>query len=944
MTSSADPRTLAAASILEECGNGAVAVSKPIRAGMTTSAVLASRESGKRLLCVAPTTRILKETVEAASDGEAVRVPGNHECPLLAEEIEAFPVLADLPLSLPDCSKCPGYDGCAITEILRRPDFDVAALTYAKVQAMMLSGAKTSKKIRQILGKADYVLLDEAHLLGFGSVPSVPVGPLPEVPEGFKGLSKVRGLWLDLLARHGEAIAELQEKANNGVASQHLSRHAPIPDPLTWRALSGAWSELRKLAKSGEMDRADLLRLRDAIEILSFPWGTLHYVSEDEGRAGSVVISGSHGKGERAISEFLHNVVPFAGHVYTSGTLIEPHEGYFAELSGKPVRPVMFPDIKRASERVTLIPDCWSLNAGGFSRKLPAIIDQIRQISEREKEPIYCLCPNVAKAGVLRKKLKEAGIAGVLVDYYRSDKSIGVARTERICIAVGLAELPSNALDPLARGKDEYERWLDSRRLRVLAVHAATWQSINRVRDPNGVTPSRVYMIGVRLDEVRELARWGPRREATVREVRTGKTPSGRPWRTVNFSIEVEEEIEHCNIFGEDMKGTHSEKRSIAEMVEKIELYDEERINSENHSFLPMILYREKGAKLGIYNFPTIESEINTTASTLYRMFCHRDEVYAQQFKDPSGRWGFSKVLDYIRRETVIDHIKGKKTIGVYEIGLDDDVIWGCFDVDSHGEGETGEAARDKVRSICDVLEVYGVPFMLEASGSPGSYHIWIFFKRTRTYNAYRFMRQVAREAKVKGIEIWPKQKKLDKNGKFGNLVKMPICLHNKTGARSAFLDAETFEPLEGLILVPGRVVLLEIPELSGDKLAMPKARKAKAAEESGASCGSGSLDYCMVRALAEGDPLTGGEGHLLRLAIATKAANIGMPPEEAALLFKDQPDFDYDLSLKKCREPAEYGYSPWSCEKLRDSCGELVTRWCGSCPFASPRLRGVVL
>jgi hypothetical protein len=861
---------------------------------------------------------------------------------LLAEEIAEFPILKDLPLTLPDCEKCPGNGGCSITEILRWPDFGAASLTYAKVQALMLSGAKTSKKIRQILGKADYVLLDEAHVLGFGSVPSCPIGPLPEVPEEFKVLSKIRAGWVDLLAQHADVIAELQEKAVNGATWQHLSRTAYISEPLSWKALSGAWSELRKLAKSGEMDRAELLRLRDAIGVLSYPWATIHYVSEDEGRAGAVVISGSHGKGERALWEFLHNVVPYAGHVYVSGTLIEPHDDYFSELSGKAARTVVFPDIKRASERVTLIPDCWSLNAGGFRRKLPAIIDQIRQIAEREREPIYCLCPNVAKAGVLRAKLKEAGVPGVLVDYYRSDLSIGVARSERVCIAVGLAELPSNALDPLARGRDEDGRWLDSRRLRMQAVHAATWQSINRVRDPEGVTPSRVYLIGVRVAEVRELARWGPGRRAVPGAIRDGKTPSGQAWRSVDFKIEVEEEIEHCNIFGEDVKGDHSEKRSLAEMVEKIELYDEERINSENHSFLPIILYREKGVKLGIYNFPSNENELDITTSTLYLLFCHRDEVYAQQFKDSSGKWGFSKVLDDIRRETVSDHIKGKHTIGVYEIGLDDDVIWGCFDVDSHNEGETAEAAMEKVRALCDVLEVYGVPYLLEASGSPGSYHIWIFFKRTRTYNAYRFMKQVASEAKVKGIEIWPKQKKLDKNGKFGNLVKLPICLHNKTGARSAFLDADTFEPLEGEIRFPGRVVLLEIPELTGDAKAMPKARRATA-EESGASCGSRSLDYCMARALAEGSPLEGGEGHNLRVAIAAKAANIGMSPEEAALLFKDQPDYNFDISLKKCREPAEYGYSPWSCATLRDKCGDHVTRWCPTCPFVSPRPRGVV-
>lgn len=940
---SADPRTKAARSILEDCGNGAVAVSKPVRGGFTTSAVYAAEEMGKRLLCIAPTTRILKETVGAASGGEAVRVPGNVECLLLTEEIREFPILADLPLSLPDCSKCPGYDGCAITEILRRPDFEVAALTYAKVQALMLSPSKTSKKIKAILQKADYVLLDEAHTLGFGSVPSCPVGPLPEVPEEFKTLEKIRVLWGELLARHAEVIAELQVKATNGAASQYLSRTAYIPDPLTWKALSGAWSELRKLAKSGEMGRADLLRLRDAIEILSFPWGALHYVSEAEGRAGSVVISGSHGKGERAISEFLHNVVPYAGHVFVSGTLAEPHGGYFAELSGKPVRPVVFPDIKRASERVTLIPDTWKLGSRGFKRALPSIIDQIRQISEREREPIYCLCQSVAKAGVLRSKLREAGVSGVLVDYYRSDMSIGVARSERICIAVGLAEIPANALDPLARGEDEIARWTDSKRLRELAVHAATWQSVNRVRDPEGVTPSWVYLIGVRADEVRELARWGPGRNVIVGNVGEKTTNSGRPYRSASLRVVVDEEVERCNILGEDMKGRRSDLRRLPEMVEKIELYDEGLINSENHYILPIHINRLNVAILGIYNFPTIESEIHTTATTLYRAFCHRAEVYAQQFKDSSGHWGFSKMLEDIRLETLIDHVTGKKTIGVYEIGLDDDVTWGCFDVDSHEAGDDGTAAREKVRSICDVLEVYGVPYLLEASGSKGSYHVWVFFKRTRTYNAYRFMRQVASEAKVKGIEIWPKQKKLDKNGKFGNLVKLPICLHNKTGARSAFIDVDTFEPLEGLILVPGRVVLLEIPELTGDAQAMPKARRSPA-EESGAVCGSGSLDHCMVRALAEGEPLTGGEGHSLRMAIATKAANIGMPPEEAAMLFSGQPDFDFDKSLAKCQEPARYGYSSWSCAKLRDSCGEFVTRWCPTCPFAGPRLRGVVL
>lgn len=932
---STDPRTKTAAAILEAVGSGAVAVSKPIRAGLTTSSVLAAREMGKRIICIAPTTRILNETVARASGGRAVRVPGNHECPILAEEIAEFPILKDLPLSLPDCEKCPGNGGCAITEILRRPDFGEAALTYAKVQALMLSESKLARRIRATLQKADSVLLDECHTLGFGGVPSVPVGPLPEVPGGFRALEKVRGLWVDVLTRHGEKVEEVAEAAaSGGPSSRHLSRHADVPDPLTWKAISAAWSELRKLAKSGEMERADLLRLRDAIEILSFPWAVVHFVTEDEGRGGRVWISGSRGRGERAISRFLQRVLPYAGHIYASGTLIEPHGGYFAELSGKPVSRAIFPDVKRASERVTLIPDTWKLGSRGFKRALPSIIDQIRQISEREREPIYCLCQSVAKAGVLRSKLREAGVSGVLVDYYRSDMSIGVARSERICIAVGLAEIPANALDPLARGEDEIARWTDSKRLRELAVHAATWQSINRVRDPEGVTPSRVYLIGVRADDVRELARWGPGRDVIVGNVEEKTTNSGRPYRSASLRVVVDKEVEHCNILGEDVKGRRSDLRRLPEMVEKIELYDENSIKRKNHYILPIYYNRLNVAKFTFYNFPSNKSEFESNATSLYNLFISRDDTYGQQLKEG----GYARIRGYLRFDALMDHVEGRKTAGCYVINPDDVVLWGCFDVDSHEAGDDGTAAREKVRSLVDVLEVYGVPSVLEASGSPGSYHLWVLFKRTRTYNAYRFMRQVASEAKVKGIEIFPKQKKVS-GDRYGNLVKLPVGINQKNGARSAFIDAETFEPLEGLILVPGRVCLLDLPDPAGEVKAMPKARRVTA-EEPGAI--SGGLDHCMVQALAAGADLSETPGHLLRVAIATKAAFIGMSPAETAELFSGLPGFDRELSLEKAEEIGGRGYSPWSCEKLRDSCGEVVTRWCSSCPFAGAALRGV--
>ena len=227
---------------------------------------------------------------------------------------------------------------------------------------------------------------------------------------------------------------------------------------------------------------------------------------------------------------------------------------------------------------------------------------------------------------------------------------------------------------------------------------------------------------------------------------------------------------------------------------------------------------------------------------------------------------------------------------------------------------------------------------MLEASGSIDSYHLWIFFSKTSTYIAHRFIRQINSEAGVE-CEAWPKQKKLDKNSKFGNLVKLPVCFHNRSESRSAFIDADTFEPLEGPIYHPGLVHLLEIPGLSESKShGMPRVFS-KRDSKSGIRPNN-VLDYCMRKALDDGLPLEGSEGHLLRHAIAVKAQKIGLTAEEATQLFQGQKDYDHDFSLLKVQEIWSRDYFPWSCEKLQDQCGKLVKGYCQSCPFN--RLDGV--
>ena len=910
--------------------SGSCAVSKPVRAGMTTSTVFACERLGLPLLILAPTVRILTETVSKASSN-AVRIPGNSECKLIEPDLKKNPILAQLPLILSDCETCHEFEKCEVPAILRAKDPGLMGMTYAKLEAIMLSSGGSANEILKKISRAKVVLLDESHILALPPAVSVRAFATLKIPDKYTALERIHQSWQDFCLNYALAIQELLEQAKEGHSSKHLSKSLFNVTTLKWSELKPAWVQLRELAVAHELPDAEILMLRDIITIMSTDQSSIGYISENEGESGGVYVSAGQGRKYRAIKEFLTINARHAKLLFVSGTLFEPRPGYFSELAGREIKNVIFPDLRNATEKLTLITDSWTLGSRNFAEKLPVILKRIKAIAEREKQPIYLIAQNAHKASRLRKEIAKLGLKGISVDYYRSYHSLGVERTERICIAVGLAETPVNVCDAQARGNDPNEKWLDSRRLRRQEVDAATWQAVNRVKDPDGKIESRVYFIGCRLDRVLQVATWGTNRNLVVKSIKERKGSNGETIKVLVFEVEVDEKIERPKIYAEQKNATKSERRSVKDLIESVELYEHKLINSEKHDISSIHVYRENVAKLRIYNIPQNENEVDLTSKALYSMFVNRTDCYALQFQNStSGKWGFSKVLSSITEDKIKQHVKGEVTLGVYEIGLNDTVTWCCDDIDSHS-GETD--AREKVARLVTICRKYGIPFLLEASGSIDSYHLWILLSKTSTYNAFRFIRQLNADAKV-DCECWPKQKSLkDKNGKFGNLVKLPVCYHNKSKSLSAFLDADTFEPLEGLIQHPGLVHLLEIPDLSeSSSEGMPKVSSQHEGKRK--TCSSNALDYCMQRVLEDKISLDGSEGHLFRLAIAVKAQHIGLTAEEVAQLFQSQEDYDHDFSLNKVLETWGYNYFPWSCDSLRDKCGKLVRGYCPSCPF----------
>jgi hypothetical protein len=666
---SRDERLVLAASAL--IGKGSCAVAKPVRAGFTTSAIMACEEKGWRLLVLAPTNRILKETVSKAS-GTAIRVPGNNECHQLQAAIIKNPVLKQLPLPLPDCDKCTLSKRCPVLEIIRVKDFNTAGLTYAKLEALMLSRSERSNKILDKLKRAEVVLMDEAHILSLPSATSVKAYVKLKIPSGFRALSRVHDTWLTLCQSQGTIIQNLMSKAAQGHASQYLAQPVHNPQELTWQRLKSAWGQLRDLAISQETISKDtIMKLRDIINILGSEEITLNYISEDEGRSGSIYISSGQNRLNRTLSRFLQVRAKKAKHIYVSGTIIEAYKGHLTEISGQEVKSAIFPDIRNATKKMILIPDRWKLTSWNFDKMLPRIMSTIKAIAEREKQPIYLLASSVQNAKILKEEVDKLGTMDITVDYYRSDRSMGVERSERVCISVGMAEIPANACDVIAKGNNPDERWLHSRKLRRQSVDTATWQAVNRVRDPEGKVESRVYFIGCRDEQVRQVATWGTDRQIVVKKIKKTRGSNGKTIRTPIMDVEVDQPIETPRIIAEDKNKGRRSRHSVSDYV--VTVYPGNYINFQKPASSSTNVYRANGREVEIYNYSSDESQVDQTTGALCSWFVNRSDCYAvQKQNSKTGKWEYHTVKAPITEDLVRRHIGGGVTIGVYQINLDD--------------------------------------------------------------------------------------------------------------------------------------------------------------------------------------------------------------------------------------------------------------------------------
>lgn len=216
-----------------------------------------------------------------------------------------------------------------------------------------------------------------------------------------------------------------------------------------------------------------------------------------------------------------------------------------------------------------------------------------------------------------------------------------------------------------------------------------------------------------------------------------------------------------------------------------------------------------------------IQSGVKLSTSekiALFRsLFRGREDVYAQRWESPDGRFGYSPRTDRdwqayyaakpedrkrVDRETrknipltdeaVHAHLAGKQTLGVYPLLLDETCWFLAVDFDKKTWREDASAFLTTCRAL-------NVPSALERSRSGNGAHIWIFFDRpvpagvARRLGSLILTRTMERRHQL-GLDsydrLFPNQDTMPKGG-FGNLIAMPLQKVPRDSGFTEFLDDE---------------------------------------------------------------------------------------------------------------------------------------------------------
>jgi hypothetical protein len=190
------------------------------------------------------------------------------------------------------------------------------------------------------------------------------------------------------------------------------------------------------------------------------------------------------------------------------------------------------------------------------------------------------------------------------------------------------------------------------------------------------------------------------------------------------------------------------------------------------------------------------EDKKQVSLNDIKRLFINRFDRYSLQ--NPDAPEKFPDVKEPLTDHILLTGMLGGKTIGTRSVNPEDNKIKSiCYDID----GVHNENPKLVVDTIVRCLrEWYNLTGHVEKSGSPDSYHVWVFLEPTDNDIAYEFDK--AFKARLKallnsmGIETTPDS--IDRGVQKGEgcMIKLPFNVQLKNNVRSEFLgDISKIQP-----------------------------------------------------------------------------------------------------------------------------------------------------
>ena len=195
----------------------------------------------------------------------------------------------------------------------------------------------------------------------------------------------------------------------------------------------------------------------------------------------------------------------------------------------------------------------------------------------------------------------------------------------------------------------------------------------------------------------------------------------------------------------------------------------------------------------------------------MHTLFAGQEGVYARQWAKPGGETGYSPIHEPLTPAVLRQHFGGQFTVGVYPVRLDGTVTFFAVDLDidkaalAHARGdpdfaqELRESLAGEGPRLLAALRELGFAPLFENSGYKGR-HFWVFLAEPAAAEAAHLLGrmflawQSPRLPPGLHLEFFPKQASLKGKG-LGNLIKLPLGIHRRTGKRSVFLN-ERSQPL----------------------------------------------------------------------------------------------------------------------------------------------------